>query len=797
MSVTFVRITNNLNNHTANTEERLDPLDMYNSLKVNFQINSNYEISFTATYTDQFKEAYNLLKPKRSVLLDDQFYVIQQVEETDDENGLPTLQVTANAQLIDLMKNLRLDPKQPTEDNPDTSGSDSGSDDKSQDPAPGTVTIKKTDEQTTYTLQNRLDQFFNNNDQGIKYELHGSFPQAAVDCQGSLYEWLGSNLATFGAYWIPDNRILKIYDLPSLRNPTDLIFRYPANVSNVDIQSDSNDLVNDCDVYGGKMEKDITSGGSGGGSGNLDSVEGFAQSPINADFGVNKNTMIADFARRSQKVQARGVDCNKLYDTIKGQGVSPEWFFAYELCEQNSNMGWLNHWSYPHGDPYNDAVVVCGWIKQTANTNYLTPAWGAAEGGISRNAGLEAKWQTEFPKGTIGRVYLQGTAAAVWELAGVSGNVSIGKPLSQCVAIIRGWGGHTVKATAANGGSWGWPFPSVGEGTFMQVQKFGYDGGYRTNSFHDGLDFGSIDHPGSEVHAVHGGKCIISRAWGNGGINWYCVIQDSTGLNVEYQEAFGSASNITVNVGDTVQTGQVIGYRTTDHLHIGITRHRFPEAFAHAFSNDGTWLDPQAMIKNGGAADTGGDSSSDSDSTTTTTQTYYALYFHYHDDDSVKRYGLHRGPQIVMDSIYDMDALKKYVDATVQHDPPTTLSNNQFGDDQTMYHLGDTAQLIVPEQNLNTQVTLMGISYNPLNPSSDSTTLTWNNTGLTMKSAINALYQDIHQINQNVDQINYYGATGAMAENQYANTTTDTTGKTPVRHFTEAQVQRIKEFTNN
>lgn len=37
----------------------------------------------------------------------------------------------------------------------------------------------------------------------------------------------------------------------------------------------------------------------------------------------------------------------------------------------------------------------------------------------------------------------------------------------------------------------------------MQSQKFGYDGGYRQNSFHDGLDFGSIDHPG-EVHAVHG-----------------------------------------------------------------------------------------------------------------------------------------------------------------------------------------------------------------------------------------------------------------------------------------------------
>lgn len=88
--------------------------------------------------------------------------------------------------------------------------------------------------------------------------------------------------------------------------------------------------------------------------------------------------MCQDFANRSQKVRARGVDVYRLYDTIKKAGVSPEWFFAYELQEQNSNMGWLNHWSYPHGDPYNDATVVCNWIKQTAYTDYLTPAWSAA-----------------------------------------------------------------------------------------------------------------------------------------------------------------------------------------------------------------------------------------------------------------------------------------------------------------------------------------------------------------------------------------------------------------------------------
>ena len=731
-----VIITNNLDNFAGDTSEPLDFNDLYNTFKINWQVNNTYEISFTATYTEQYKDAWNMLKMKRWLELEGQFYVIQQLTNGFDEYGLPTMQITANALIIDLMKNIRIDPKQPTEDNPDMGDSGSGS--------------------------NRLDQFFQNNDQGIKYELHGNFPQLAVDCSGSLYEWLGQNLATFGAYYIPDNYVLKIYDLPNLRHQTDRVFYYESNTDKVTIQMDGNDMVNECDVYGGKMEKDITTGDDGEGGGNLDNVEGFCKSPINAGFGCNKQVMISSFAAKSGRLRYLGADANKLYDTVKNAGVSPEWFFAYELQEGlNTNYGWLNH-TYPHGDAYQDAVSVCNWIKQTSQSNTLTPAWWAPEGSMTPNPTLAAKWSKEFGKGTIGRVYLQGTAAATWDLAGVTPNPAIGKPITGCVNTIRSWGGHTVQASASSGGSWGWPFP-CGEGSFMQVQKFGYDGGYRQNSFHDGLDFGSIDHPGSEVHAVHGGKVTISRDW-VAGVNYYVVIQDSTGLNVEYQEAFSSPSDIYVNVGDTVQTGQVIGRRTTDHLHIGITRHSFREAFSHAFSNDGTWLDPQSMIKSGGSIAP----SSNTDTTQTVSESYYALYFHYKDEDSIKKYGIHRGPQIVMDSIYDMNTLKQYVDATVQHVPPTTLSNNIVDQEDEEFSLGDVMRLVVPENGMNTEVVLMGFNYNPYNPTAGSE-LTWNNTGLTMKDSIYAMYQDINQINRNVAQINYYGGTGAMSENHFAN----------------------------
>lgn len=175
------------------------------------------------------------------------------------------------------------------------------------------------------------------------------------------------------------------------------------------------------------------------------------------------------------------------------------------------------------------------------------------------------------------------------------------------ISVAGGWGPtgtrrvngpvtDTTTETLTNG--WGWPFPSVGEGSFSQAQRFGYDGGYRTNSFHDGLDFGSVDHPGSEVHAIHGGTVVFKGYMG--GLGNYVVTHSTDGFNIVYQEAFSSAGQIRVNIGDKVKTGDIIGWRNTDHLHVGVTKADFYDAVKKSFTNDGTWLDPQALIKNGG-----------------------------------------------------------------------------------------------------------------------------------------------------------------------------------------------------
>lgn len=159
--------------------------------------------------------------------------------------------------------------------------------------------------------------------------------------------------------------------------------------------------------------------------------------------------------------------------------------------------------------------------------------------------------------------------------------------------------------------NWDWPFPSVGEGHFMQVQSFGYDGGYRQNSYHDGLDFGSVDHPGSEVHAIHSGT--VTRKGYLDGLLWYFTTENNDGYTIVYQEAFSTAADIYVKVGDHITTGDIVGRRTTSHLHVGITTIDFMQAVANSFSSAGGWVDPQAMIKNGGGEIAASDQSSSSE----------------------------------------------------------------------------------------------------------------------------------------------------------------------------------------
>lgn len=158
---------------------------------------------------------------------------------------------------------------------------------------------------------------------------------------------------------------------------------------------------------------------------------------------------------------------------------------------------------------------------------------------------------------------------------------------------------HISKKHMKSLNKWGWPFPSAGKGSFMSSQLFGYHSGNgRRNNFHDGLDFGSYDHKGTDVHAIHGGS-VIKVAY-DPYIGWYILTHSSDGYDIIYQEAFSSKSQIKKTSG-SFKTGDVLGYRDTSHLHIGICKkpYKWSDGYSHSFEK-WHWLDPLKLIEHGG-----------------------------------------------------------------------------------------------------------------------------------------------------------------------------------------------------
>ncbi|MBD0888721.1 peptidoglycan DD-metalloendopeptidase family protein [Lactobacillus gasseri] len=261
--------------------------------------------------------------------------------------------------------------------------------------------------------------------------------------------------------------------------------------------------------------------------------------------------------------------------------------------------------------------------------------------------------------------------------------------------------------------SWGWPFPSVGEGHFMDAQLFGvHAGNGRTNNFHDGLDFGSVDHPGSEVHAIHGGT--VTRIGSDGYIGWYVVTHSRDGYDIIYQEAFSSHGNIKVSQGQTIKTGDVIGIRDTSHVHISVTKKSWYEGYTkgHSFDPNWAWLDPLKLIKEGGQK---GDS--DSHSKTYEDESPQPRFNitsvnggkdYIEDADLIKQFGVIEGTQI-FDDLQDPAQIKqmgeKWLSNEKQH-----VTKNSFEvsalelPEFDRFKVGDFYQFINPQVSKTAQL---------------------------------------------------------------------------------------------
>lgn len=180
----------------------------------------------------------------------------------------------------------------------------------------------------------------------------------------------------------------------------------------------------------------------------------FLKMNVNSNFDCDEKKFLAG-AKQSARVQAwlgsDDANIKKVAEIVRKNGMSPELFFAYDIQEQGTSLGWLNH-TYYTGDPYTDADSVSKWAVAQANTTgavqlawidlmnpyYETPKDKQAKGQAFANA---------LPKGAIGRMYLSGTAAATWAAFDpealkkeVNKVQDYGNPLTGCMQLLSAWG---------------------------------------------------------------------------------------------------------------------------------------------------------------------------------------------------------------------------------------------------------------------------------------------------------------------------------------------------------------------
>lgn len=346
-----------IRSHDGKAEERINFADLYNTWSREFDLSQTFQVSFTMRYLPGFEYVFNLAKLQAEVLFNGQVYKIKEVEPITNEQGVVTNKITAVNALIDKLRNLRL-----PEANKDSSDNSSDSNGDSDNQKPGTVITKAPAEQT-YSLDSVMQQFFNNNDQGIRYELHGQFIDQPAQAQGSCFDYLTSNLAAFGGYWVPDGNTLKIYDLPSLTHKTGETFRYLYHSPNVDIQSSSTDMVNSVKYQAGKMEKTVTTGGADSGpvSKNAQGVIDYARSWLGRPYILGGRT-------------TAGTDCAGFVHFVYAKfGINIGWTtwtqepsFHEVSSPQTGDVGFYG----AHGNPYH----VCLFLD--ANTIIFEPRPG-------------------------------------------------------------------------------------------------------------------------------------------------------------------------------------------------------------------------------------------------------------------------------------------------------------------------------------------------------------------------------------------------------------------------------------
>lgn len=661
----FVTITN-----TEQTESELvNFADLHDTFNFDFELSGKKEISFTLTYCSGFERVFNMAKVKAFVNYDNESYIIEQVEPVINENGLLQNKITASHQVFDNLKNLRYD------SNPEATSGTNTNNDVSESTSNG-ITTKRTGEKKTYDLKDQLEVFFTGVDRNsLNYELHGEFSKKACPLSdGTVLEWLNSNLATYSGTYLVQGHTLHIYTYEALKHVIDLDFRYLYNVSKSTIQSDVNNLVNVRKVYAGKMEDTYSSDSSAPG----------VTTSQNGDW--------SEAVKNAAALMNVSIDSN---------GVS----------------------------------LVLAQIKLESGGN---------EKAIGGNDGLSdgnAKGLLQFKQATFDKY-------------AVDGHKDIMNGFDQLLAFF-----NIPNVLAQINGHTGWS--PTGERRSKTIIK-------QPSRAQEVIDYAKQN-------------VGLPYAWGGPRGVDQVVSTDCSGLTSNIYKHFGiTIGTVTYSQchdGNRIDRSQVqtgdLGFYDPGPHHVVMALNnqqaiQQPQPGESCNVFDINSYPPSYWIRNDQMAALVGGGSGDTGSTSSSSRTYYAIKFEYRDEDSIKQYHVHVGEPLKLDAIYDEKEAREEAARETQSQPVVSLDLEVDSsklqsiiqdrldktDELVSIKLGDQVHAIIPEQNINTDVMITKISGNDVwfNPNA-SLKYAFNNNNNALKDVNAALFQDIHEIRHNVNDV--------------------------------------------
>ena len=183
----------------------------------------------------------------------------------------------------------------------------------------------------------------------------------------------------------------------------------------------------------------------------LQEVRKFASASISSTWGVSDADAANYFLARNPSVATRyGLNKSNIGEitaVVKKAGVSPTFFYLYAVNEGGGAGGYINHYFQADmtGDKKLDAQMDADYLVQYANMGGGKPAveeW-SLPGMPTDHAAKELE---KMPDGSVGRVYIQATAATTAEFEDLNGHTGswsgkFGKPVTDMMAAVTTLGG--------------------------------------------------------------------------------------------------------------------------------------------------------------------------------------------------------------------------------------------------------------------------------------------------------------------------------------------------------------------